>query len=953
MAEVVSAAAAALQLDNRSSLLRFVRNVLANQSDPSTLRLYEHRNGQFSIHGPADVALAAQLGADDLRAVSELPPVPPVSQNPLETLFFNFRIARDLASAALFSSGKKAEVYFVAADGRASLRLNGSPGNLGSLEDGFLDPDAPRGGLNPGLAQGNRHVLDDGAVLSVRFASQKSLTVMGICAWDAAKRTMHVSEIYEDDVFSNLESIIVATNAKEAVFSDSDMSAFDKAKLIDVIEKCGVAMTLQKRSKFNPANAQVDLERLVGSNLEIAKYLDKKTAVSAIAGLTDYLLLMADPNLEGKVKILDLGTASYMQLDNAAMRALNILPFPGDGGKKGSLFGLLNVTKSAMGARLLRRWLSQPLQDVEEINTRLDITAALIEAAESCRSIREEHVNKLPDLNLLCKRFTKNNGAKASLQDVVRLYQCSIRLPFLCDRMEGPAVDKVVPDRYSTPLRKLIKELANFEALVETTIDLDQIDNGEFVVSPAVDPELKELRQQQDAILADINSEYQHVSGSISGLKSESLKLERKDNLGYIFRLTRKEEKLIRGKHQFNILETRKDGVRFQTRKLRRLSEGYETVANEYSQKETEMRGKTLEVAGTYVEVFLDVAALLAEIDVLCSFATVAVEARSSYCRPVLKPAGTGLELKQARHPIVEESMEDDAEFIANDLDLTRTDDGARENEVTGGSLLLVTGPNMGGKSTYIRCAGLLTLMAHIGCYVPAEEASVPITDRIFARVGAGDNQHRAISTFMSEMLETAAILRSATARSLVIIDELGRGTGTTDGYGLAYSISKHLATELRSACLFATHFFELTALADSVQSVKNVHVSAVTDPRSNKLTFLYEVQPGACDQSFGVHVAEMAHFPASVVNAAKRKAAELEGSGIPAKKLKTSAIAEEDIAAGRKLVNKFLKDIRELPTSSESELNESVEKARGLRQRVLAEKNPYIIALLESESAA
>lgn len=947
MAEVSNATAIALQLDSTSTLLRFIRSVTSEISDASTLRLYEHRNGQYSIHGEADVGLSIRLGVEDLHSVSELPTVPSVWEHPLETVLFSFRIARNLASAALFSAGKKVEIYYVVADGRASLKLQGSPGNLGDLEDEFLDPSVNAGRLGASTV-GNRDVLDDGAVLAVRIVNEKSILLMGVCAWDAAKRTLHMSQIYEDDVFSNLESVIVSTNAKEAIFCEADMSLFDQTKLVDVIEKCGVAMTLEKRPKFNPANVPVDLERLVGSKLEIAKFLDKKTAISAVAALIEYLNLMGDPNLEGKVKAVELGTTSFMQLDNAAMRALNVLPFPGDGGKKGSLFGLLNRTKSSMGSRLLRRWLSQPLQDIDEINMRLDLTAALIESAECCRSIREDHLAKIPDINFLCKRFTKKKSAKSSIQNLVRLYQCAIRLPFLCEQIESSDNDKVLPDRYSAPLRKLASELTNFEALVETTIDLDQIENREYVMSPEIDPELKVLRRQQDEIIAEINDEYNSVSATIPGLKAETLKLERKDNLGYIFRLTRKEEKRIRGKSEYVILDTRKDGVRFQSRALRRLSERYESVATDYNEKESEMRAKTLDVASTYLEVFLDVAALLAEVDVLCSFAAVAVEARSAYSRPVLKPTGTGLVLKQARHPIVEENMNDGAEFIANDLDLTRSNvDGAEADP--GGSLLLVTGPNMGGKSTYIRSAGLLTLMAHVGCFVPAEEASVPITDRIFARVGAGDNQHRAISTFMSEMLETAAILRSATPKSLVIIDELGRGTGTTDGYGLAHSISKHIVTELRSACLFATHFFELTALSENVASVRNAHVSAVTDPRSNKLTFLYEVRPGACDQSFGVHVAEMARFPASVVNVAKRKAAELEHCGVSTKKLKASKVSEEEEVAGRKLVNDFLNKIRKLPLNTEAEQKTSIDEAQGMRQRVLAEKNSYIAAILDS----
>lgn len=948
MAESSSVAASALQLE-KPSVLRFVRNISSLLSDTATLHLFEHRNGMYSIHGPSDVSLAGRLSADDFRSVCELPAAPPAVQKPLETLYFGFRIARDLVAAALFSAGKKVEVRFVGPDGRTSVKLQGSPGNPDELEDVFLDSFNAHGTSN--LAQGvDKTMLDDGAVIAVRVSTERGMTVVGISAWDAARRTLSIGQLYEDDMFSNLEGIIVATSAKEAIFCESDFSTFDKTKLVDVIEKCGVAMTMLKKPKFKSDDLSVDLERLAGSHVAITKYLDKKAAISATASLIGYLHLMSDPALEGVVKLKELGSKSYMQLDNAAVRALNILPFPGDGGRKGSLFGLLNRTKTSMGSRLLRRWISQPLQDIDEINSRLDVTAAFIEGPECCSGVRETHLKMMPDLNHLCRRFTKNGGAKATLQDVVRLYQCSIRLPFLCEILEDSENEKILAERYSVPLRKLVRELSNFEALVETTIDINRIDNGEFVVNPSVDPELQTLREQQDSILVDINNEHKKVSRAISGLKNDSLKLERKDNLGYIFRLTRKEEKLIRGKSQYTVLDTRKDGVRFQSRALRRLSQAYETIANEYNGKEYEMRAKVLEVVGTYVEVFLDVAAVLAEVDVVSSFAVAAVEARSAYCRPTLKPAGSGLVLKQARHPIVEENMDDGAEFIANDIDLTRKSEGS-EKEERGGGLLIVTGPNMGGKSTYIRSAGVLTLMAHIGCFVPAEEATIPITDRVFARVGAADNPNRAISTFMSEMLETAAILKSATENSLVIIDELGRGTGTTDGYGLAYAISWHIAQKMRSACMFATHFFELTTLSEDTSSVGNVHVSAVTDPNTNKLTFLYEVQRGACDQSFGVHVAEMARFPPSVVAGAKRKADELEGIGGAGKRLKMSNISEGDKKTGMKLIEDFLSKVKKLPLDTEENRNSSLAQARTWRKRVVAEENPYVMALLQNRS--
>jgi len=252
-------------------------------------------------------------------------------------------------------------------------------------------------------------------------------------------------------------------------------------------------------------------------------------------------------------------------------------------------------------------------------------------------------------------------------------------------------------------------------------------------------------------------------------------------------------------------------------------------------------------------------------LDVLTAFARVVLIAPCRFCRPRIDPEGKVFEVDGAVHVLV--AANSDKSFVANDVKMDK--ESSR--------LHIITGPNMGGKSTYIRSVALIALLNQIGCFVPCQRATLPVFDAVMCRVGASDMQLRGISTFMAEMLEASCILNTATARTLVVIDELGRGTSTSDGFGIAWAIARYLVKDKRCFTMFATHFHELAALQDSEEGVRNKHATAAVDAASGQLTFLYALADGAADQSYGAHVAELAGFPKHVTEVARRKAAEME----------------------------------------------------------------------------
>jgi len=580
-----------------------------------------------------------------------------------------------------------------------------------------------------------------------------------------------------------------------------------------------------------------------------------------------------------------------------------------------------------------------------------------MEQVQVRQALQETYLRHVPDLARLARKFQKQS--KANLMDAWRLYQFVQQLPALRQALEEAdeaSEGGLLKERMIEPLTGLETDFKQYEKLVEQSLDLEGIDNHEYRINPRYNADLQALAEEKLDILEDINQERRKTAIKLA-LQDTAVKLERNKDKMYTMRITRKDEKVLRTKQgTYSVVETRKDGVKFTSNDLKPLANKYKELDERYEQIQTGLVEKVMAIIATYAPAVEQLCDLIADMDVLVALAHVASNAPTPYARPSLTEAGTGdMVLMESRHPCVE-AMED-MSFIPNDVVLRRKDS----------NLQIITGPNMGGKSTYIRQAGVIVLMAQIGSFVPCTSAEISICTAIHARIGAGDNQVKGVSTFMQEMLDTASILNSATDKSLVIIDELGRGTSTYDGFGLAWSISEHIAKSIKAPCLFATHFHELTDLAKALPSVSNRHVTAhVAD---GKLTMLYQVRDGPSDQSFGIHVAEIARFPAHVVEMARRKADELEMLGNTGTMFDDEAAekmtgrkrkADEDREAseesnkkdieGRKLMNKFLEEFVAMPLDSMVP-GDACNKVRTMRQDLEKLNNPLIQRVLTAPS--
>ena len=628
-------------------------------------------------------------------------------------------------------------------------------------------------------------------------------------------------------------------------------------------------------TQLNPATFDLDLARacLLAqyeiSSLESFGCENLPLAVRAAGAIVDYLG-QTYKTVKPRLATLSVySSGDYMVLDPQTRRNLELFQAGRWENRKLSLLSALDLTRTPMGGRLLRRWMGQPLLQLEELERRLDAVEHFFKDAFRRGDARTALTN-VADLERVLSRVQSGTVAPRELIALKAGITASARL---AATLEGEGVDQVAW------LFRQLSPVPEVAALIDESIAPDPAGSlGEGnIIREGFSPELDELKiASRDA------------RGFIAGLEARerertgirNLRVGYNQVFGYYIEVSK--ANLGQVPDDYIRRQTLANGERYIVPELKEYESLVLNARERIQEMERSLYRQVCSQIGNYAESISRLAAAIAALDVFSALAEVA--AVRGYVRPRLN-LDNAIIIKDGRHPVVEQTLGPGA-YVPNDVQLSNED--AR--------IIVLTGPNMAGKSTYIRQAAIIVLMAQIGSFVPAAEATIGLVDRIFTRVGLQDDLTTGQSTFMVEMVETAAILNQATPRSLVILDEIGRGTSTYDGLSIARSVIEHLHNDPRLGCktLFATHYHELTELAHTLPGVRNFSVAVVEE--EGRVVFLHRIVAGGADRSYGVHVAQLAGLPRAVVNRAWEVLEELEGPGSnrksPAKRSSKSELA-------------------------------------------------------------
>ncbi len=593
------------------------------------------------------------------------------------------------------------------------------------------------------------------------------------------------------------------------------------------------------------------------SSLEGLGLNDYTSGVIAAGSLLKYLMETQKTSIANLTTLTPYVIGRYMVIDSATRRNLELTETLREKKKQGSLLGVIDKTKTAMGARLLRKYVEQPLIDKEEINARLDAVGELKENAITREELRE-YLNPVYDLERLISRISYQT---ANPRDLIALKTSLSMLPPIKTIMRGLA-SPLLHD-----LEEQIDELRDIYELLDSSIidDPPLIVREGGIIKDGFNEEVDRLRSAKNdgkSWVAQLEASEREKTGI------KNLKVKYNKVFGYYLEVTNSFKDLV--PDYYTRKQTLTNAERYITPELKELEDTILGAEDRLVSLEYDLFVEVRSKAADQIDRILKSAQAIAGIDVFASLALVAE--RNNYVKPVINERGT-IEIKDGRHPVVEKMLPGEM-FVPNDCSM--------DNDAN--MISVITGPNMAGKSTYMRQVALIVLLSQIGSFVPAKSAKIGIVDRIFTRVGASDDLASGQSTFMVEMTEVANILRNATKNSLLILDEIGRGTSTFDGLSIAWAVIEHISNKklLGAKTLFATHYHELTELEGKLPGVKN-YCFAVKE-EGEDIVFLRKIVRGGADKSYGIEVARLAGVPESVTLRAKELAEELSNADITVK---------------------------------------------------------------------
>jgi len=669
----------------------------------------------------------------------------------------------------------------------------------------------------------------------------KSGLYFGISVCDISTGEFYASEIRGENNFALLLDEIARFTPSEIIANSMMFEC--KEEMDKIRERFQMYMSRFNDKFFSEDEGNLTLDyNIIENKKEVTSLKEKTLVVKSINALLEYLNETQMTSLEHINTITIYNLSKYMSLDINARRNLEITEKMRDKTKKGTLLWVLDKTSTSMGGRLLRRWLNDPLLDVKEIQDRLDAVKELKDNM-MLRGDVTETLKRVYDIERLAGKMTYGN---ANARDMITLKNSLEKLPEVKQVLEQCQVPKL------KELNDNLDELKDIFELIDKAIVEDPPmtvkDGG--IIKIGYDPEidvLKKASTEGKTWLAQLEADEKQKTGI------KTLKVGYNKVFGYYIEVSKSFVSQV--PERFIRKQTLTTGERYITEELKNIENQILGAEEKVVTLEYNEFVKIREEIARNIKRLQKTATVVSTLDVLSSFAQVAED--MNYCMPVVKNDGV-INIKEGRHPVIEK-MIGGGSFVPNDTYLNKDDS----------RLSIITGPNMAGKSTYMRQVALITLMAQVGSFVPAAEAEIGVVDKIFTRVGASDDLSMGQSTFMVEMMEVATILKEATENSLVILDEIGRGTSTYDGLSIAWAVAEFIANKEKCGAktLFATHYHELIELADKIEGVKNYSIAV--KEKGEDIVFLRKIVEGGTDESYGIHVARLAGVPKIVTKRA------------------------------------------------------------------------------------